>query len=113
MTNSIEMKHTGKNFISIDKNHQINTSIIDEISWFNIEKLNFEYFKSFLILLKDVMFYFKNNNIKIIKQYVREEDIIFFKKSSKTNIDNNVWIISTNIEDFLDEIINVFGICKI
>ena len=104
--------YTNKIFNSIDNNHQIEINIIDDISWFNINKLNFESFKTFLLLLKDVMIYMKNNNIKYIKQYLTEEDINYFKKSSIINLDENRYIVTSNINDFVDEIISVFDIKK-
>lgn len=100
-------------FDSIDNKHQIEINIIDNISWFNINKLDFETFKTFLILLKDVIIYMKKNKVNCIKQYIMEEDAIFFKKSLIDNLDNNNLIVSTNIDDFVDEIINVMGIKKI
>lgn len=102
-----------KTFISIDKKHHINISIIDEISWFEIDNMDFEHLKTFMILLKDILIYCKNNNVKIIKHHATDEDMCFFKKSSKINLNKNIWLVSTNIEDFLEEIINVFNIKKI
>lgn len=101
-----------KIFNSIDNNHQISINIITDVAWFNINKLNFESFKTFLILLKDVLIYMKKNNVKYIKQYVNEEDMHFFKKSSIFDMDNNVYSITTKIDDFVDEIVNVFDIKK-
>ena len=105
--------HMNKIFDSIDNKHQIEINIIENISWFNINKLDFETFKTFLILLKDVMIYMKKNNIIYIKQYIMEEDTVYFKKSSITNLDNNTYIVNTNINDFVDEIISVLNIKKI
>ncbi len=100
-------------FNSIDNKHQIETNIIEDISWFNINKLDFESFKTFLLLLKDVITYMKNNNIKYIKQYIMEEDINYFKKSSIINLDKNTYMTTTNITDFIDEIVNVLDIKKL
>lgn len=102
-----------KTFNSIDNKHQIEINIIDNISWFNINKLDFDNMKTFLILLKDVMTYFKNNNVEYIKQYIMEEDIEFFKKSQVVNLDNNTWMTTTKIENFIDEFVRVIGIKKI
>ena len=105
--------YTNKIFNSIDNKHQIEINTIEDISWFNICKLDFESFKTFLILLKDVMTFMKNNNVKFIRQYIIEEDIIYFKKSSIVNLDKNMYMVTTKIDDFIDEIINVFDIKKI
>lgn len=102
-----------KIFNSIDNKHQIEANIIENISWFNINKLDFESFKTFLILLKDVIVYMKNNNIMYIRQYIMEEDILYFKKSSIVNLDENTYMVTTNIIDFIDEITNVLGIKKL
>lgn len=102
-----------KIFNSIDNKHQINIYIIEDICWFNIDKFEFEYYKTFLLTLKDVLLYLKKNNVVFIKQYVFEEDVILFKNSSSTNINDTQYIITTNIDNFIDEIIGVFGINKI
>jgi hypothetical protein len=102
-----------KIFNSIDNKHQINICIIDDICWFNIDKFEFEYYKTFLLTLKDVLLYLKKNNIIFIKQRVFEEDVVLFKNSSSTNIDENQYVITTNIDIFINEIIGVLGINKI
>ena len=107
------MDHKKKIFNSVDNKHQIETHIIENISWFNINKLDFEIFKTFLILLKDVMMYMKNNNVLYIRQYITEEDTMYFKKSSVVNLDENTYVVTTNIADFIDEIIEVFGVKKL
>jgi len=99
-----------KIFNSIDIKHQIETTIIDNICWFNINKFDFEYYKTFLLTLKDVLIYLKKNNIIYIKQYIHEEDIKFFNKSEIIELTENKYIVTTNINNFVDEIINVFGI---
>lgn len=108
------MEHNiNKIFNSIDNKHQIETNIVGNICWFNINNFNFEYYKTFLLTLKDVMIYLKKNNVNLIKQYVYEDDVEFFKKSSTININENLYVITTNISDFIDEIVNVLGINKI
>jgi hypothetical protein len=102
-----------KIFNSIDNKHEIELKIISEIVWFNINKSDFEYYKTFLILLKDVLIYLSKNNIKYIKQYIFEEDLNYFTKSSFIQSNDNEYVVSTNIVDFLSEIINVLGIKKI
>lgn len=102
-----------KTFNSIDNKHQIDITIICEIAWFNIIKLDFESFKTFLILLKDVMIYIKDNKCEYIKQYINKNDVEYFKKSSKVELDNDIYSITTKIDNFLDEIINVFDIKKV
>lgn len=102
-----------KVFNSIDNKHQIETTIIENICWFNINKFDFEYYKTFLLTLKDVLLYLKKNNVKYIKQYIYEEDVVYFKKSSIVELDENKYIVNTNIDDFIDEIVNVFEIKKI
>lgn len=101
-----------KIFNSIDNKHQISVYIIDDVCWFNIDKFDYEYYKTFLLNLKDVLLYLKKNNVIYIKQYVFEEDVVLFKNSSSINIDDK-YVITTNIDIFVDEIISVFGIKKI
>lgn len=105
--------YMNKKFNSIDKKHEIEINIIENISWFNINKLDFEYIKTFLILLKDVLIFLKKNNVQNIKQNIQEDDIKYFKNSEIINLNDNLYCVTTNINNFIDEIINVFGINKI
>jgi len=102
-----------KIFNSVDKKHQIEINLIDNISWFNINKFDFEYYKTFILLLKDVLMHLKNNRVVYIKQYIFETDCDYFKKSTIVNTDSDKYIVTTNIDCFIDEIIGVFGINKI
>lgn len=102
-----------KIFDSIDKKHQIEINIIDDIAWFNIIKLDYENCKTFLILLKKIMNYLNSNNIKFIKQYIYEEDLKYFEKSSYLDIGNSQYVISTEIIHLLSELMNVLGIHKL
>jgi hypothetical protein len=105
-----EIYQDKKIFNSIDYKHQIIMTIIDNTSWFNINIIDLEFYKTFLLLLKEVLIFLKNKNIVYIKQYVYEEDIEYFKKSSIVNIDMNIYVVTTNIIDFISEITNVLGI---
>ncbi len=102
-----------KLFNSIDKKHEIQVDIIENICWFNINKFEFEYYKTFLLMLKDIILFLKNNNVNFIKQYINENDCEYFKNSSIINLDENTNIVSTNIDNFIDEIVCVLGINKI
>lgn len=102
-----------KIFISIDKKHQIDISIIDDVSWFNIDLYDNSDTKTFVLLLKDVLSYLSSNNIKYIKQIIYSEDLKYFTKSSFVQISDNEYTISTNIVDFLSEITSVLGIKKL
>jgi hypothetical protein len=126
-----------KIFTSYDKLHKIRINIIDKECWFNIECLNDTNCKTFLLLIKEVVNYINDNNIKIIKQYICLDDCKFFQKSIITeygicqisediqrvatkfdsgelNINqNNIFIVSTQIEDFIEELINVLQIKRI
>lgn len=104
-----------KIFDSIDNKHQIEIKIelIGEYAWFNINKLDYENCKTFLILLKRVIEYLSSKNVKIIKQYVYEEDLKYFEKSSHLDIGNGQFIISTEIIHFLSELIYALGINKL
>lgn len=90
-----------KIFNSIDNKHKIYTYVIDDICWFNIDKFEFEYYKTFLLTLKDVLLYLKKNKVIYIKQYVYDEDVKLFKNSSSININENKYIITTNIDIFI------------
>lgn len=99
-----------KVFQSLDLKHEINTTIIDDILWFNINKLTNEHPKTFILLLKDVIDYMRENKIKYVKQYIMTKETDFFKNSSIMNLNNGVSIVSTEITKFIDEIVFALGI---
>ena len=98
---------------SVDKKHQIKISIIDNIAWFNINKLDYQNYKTFLILLKDTMIILNSNGVKFIKQYIFAEDLKYFEKSSYLDIGNEEYVITTDIIHFLSDLMNVLGINRL
>ena len=104
-----------KIFNSLDFKHQIEISIIGDIAWFNINKLNYEFCKTFLILLKDVIEFISENKAKYIKQYLNKDDLEYYTKSSfvEEDLEKSVYCASTKLEDFVEEIANALGIKKI
>lgn len=82
-TNNIKISNI---FESIDKKHKIEISIIDDVGWFCIIKLDYENCKTFLILLKQVMEYLNFKNIKCIRQYIYEEDLKYFEKRDRKSV---------------------------
>ena len=99
-----------KIFNSIDLKHQIKISLIDDVAWFNINKIEYDSFKTFLLLLKDVLTFMSKNDIKYIKQYVEVNDLELFKYSKLFEYSEYIYTISNKINDFMPEIISVFGI---
>ena len=99
-----------KIFNSIDLKHQIKISLIDDVAWFNINKIEYDSFKTFLLLLKDVITFMSKNGIKYIKQCVEINDLELFKYSTWFESSEDIYTINTKIEDFMPEIINIFGI---
>jgi hypothetical protein len=113
MDNKYLQNEFNKLFDSIDLKHQIEISVLDDISWFNINKIDYANIKTFLLLLKDILGYLSNKNIKYVKQYINKNDLELFTKSSFIELSDNVVIVSTKIEEFIPEIIDVFGINKL
>jgi hypothetical protein len=99
-----------KKFESIDGLSEISISIIDDIAWFNIDKFDALSVKTFFYLLKDVIEYFKENNISFVKQYIDKNELNLFKNSSFIEIDDNIVIISTSLIDFPKEIALALGV---
>jgi len=111
-------------FESLDKLHKIIINIdsfsnLPEYCWFNIEIFNETNCKTFLILIKDVIDYINKKNIKYIKQYIYLEDSLYFKNSEIIkyeekiklhNLAQDIFIVTTKIEYFIQELINVLGI---
>ena len=101
-----------KKFISIDRTHEIDTSIIDDFCYLTIIKITSENYKTLLLLFKDIILYLHLNNVKYIKQFIHNEDKESFKKSTiiaSDEYNNFVWI-TTNIVDFMEEICNALNI---
>lgn len=103
-----------KIFNSLDLKHQIEISIIDNIAWFNIIKLDYEFCKTFLILLKSVIEFFCENNVKYIKQYLNKEDLEFLNKSTSSYVEvdseYSIFCVSIKLEDFINQMVNLLGI---
>jgi hypothetical protein len=106
----MEQMFVEKKFISIDKEHIINTSVLENIAWFQIELANFSHYKTFFLLVKDSIDYFRNNNIKYIKQSILISDAQSFKFSEFVEIDESIGMITTPIEKFIDELVCALGI---
>jgi hypothetical protein len=103
-----------KILVSIDTKHKISlrSDVIENISWFEINQIDYENFKTFLFLLKDMLEFLQKNNIKYIKTLLSVEDSKSFKNSQIIEYDNfNVAIIP--IDKFLDDIVCAFGINRI
>ena len=100
-----------KKFTSIDKSHEIDTAVIEDLCYLTIIKITPENYKTLLLLFKDIILYLNLKNVKYIKQFIHYEDIQSFKNSA-INIcdDNNFAWITTNIIDFMEEICNALNI---
>lgn len=108
-----------KKFTSIDKSHEIDTTIIEDLCYLTIIKITPENYKTLLLLFKDIILYLNLKNVKYIKQFIQCEDIQSFKNSTinicddtHLGVDNNnnfAWI-TTNIVDFMEEICNALNI---
>jgi hypothetical protein len=103
-----------KQFVSLDENHQINISIINNIAWFEIKKLKQEEYKTFVYLFKEVIEYFNKNNIISINQVIDKESVKYCKLSEIKQVNENLYEINTKLRDFVDEVIvNLLGIQRI
>jgi len=103
-----------KQFVSLDENHKINISIINNIAWFEIIKLKQEEYKTFVYLFKEVIEYFNKNNIISINQVIDKESVKYCKLSEIKQINEKLYEINTKLKDFIDEvIINLLGIQRI
>ncbi len=101
-----------KDFISLDKKHSFSIDSIGDTTYFTINYLSYEYYKTFLLLLKIAFEYMVNNNIKYVKLRINEEDKINFKRSSFIQEDDVV-IVKIVITDFLLELCDALGIQRL
>ena len=100
-------------FDSIDKKHQIRMIIIDDVAWFSIEKLEYEFYKTFLLMLKDIMEWMCSHNVKFVKQQICETDLGGFKMSSSVALGDGTFVISTPIIHFISELADALGIQRL
>lgn len=101
---------TEKQFSSVDRKHKITIIINNNIAWFELIDLDQPSYKTFLILMKDVIMYMNNAKITHIQQYIDKEAIEFFSNSTTNQIDDKTWIVSTPIEKFALDMFNALGI---
>jgi len=102
-----------KKFISYDNLHEITINKENNIAWFNIDKFDENNCKTFLLTLKEVIDFINENNIKNIKHYVTKNDIEYFKYSYSIQISEDLFVLTTPIDKFINEMISVFNIQKI
>ena len=99
-----------KIFVSIDKKHNILIMENNNEYIFNIEIFNFENYKSFLLLLKEVITYLNEKNVKFIIQYINKTDYEYFSESIILEKNNDIYKISSPIESFVLNIYNALGL---
>ena len=102
-------------FTSIDKKHSIGIKILGDVAEFEIIQIQYENYKTFLLLLKTIIEHFANNNIKFIKQRITEDDLPLFHYSTLDvwYKEDEIALITTPIEYFAEEIYNALGLCKL
>jgi hypothetical protein len=95
---------------SFDNKHKIKLQINNDCAIFSIINLEFEFYKSFLILLKDIIHDLNSKNIKNIIQYINNDDCVNFNKSDIIKIDDNTSMVVTNINIFAEQMYEALGI---
>jgi hypothetical protein len=101
------------NIDSVDLKHKITIILNGDIAWFEIKEFNLEHQKTFILLLKDSIEHFTNKGVKVIKQYVIEQDLGYFINSSIEKIDNDIYVVTTPLISFVDDMISVLGIKRL
>ncbi len=107
-------------FTSIDKLHTIEITIFGDIAELSITAFHYESYKTFLLLLKNVIEYMANKNIKYVKQRILESDTSLFSYSTTDTYiydpdhDNiKTVLITTPIIHIAEEIYNALGLKKV
>jgi hypothetical protein len=109
-------------FTSIDNLHTIELTIFGDIAELQIITFYYENYKTFLLLLKNVIEYMMSINIKHVKQRILETDISLFNYSTiDTYIHNQdqdkdsirTVLITTPIVHIAEEIYNALGLKKV
>lgn len=102
-----------KTYTSIDDKHSFNILIIEDTAYFTIYYIDPKNYKTLLLELLNAFKYMCANNIKFIKQYITHTDIKYFKNSTIISYDNNIYIVKTNINDFINEFCTALSINKL
>lgn len=106
-------------FTSIDKLHTIELTIFGDIAEISIITFHYESYKTFLLLLKKVIEYMADKDIKYVKQRILEEEVNLFSYSTIDSkyYDNDtkkqVVLITTPIVHIAEEIYNAMGLKKL
>ncbi len=108
-----QYKYEEKIMESLDLKHKIKVSVRGNTGWFEIIEFNYEYQKTFVILLKDVIEYYRMSNIELIKQYVTDDDKQYFHNSNIVKIEDNIYEVTTQINKFIDDMVLVLGIKRL
>lgn len=101
-----------KKFVSVDKYHSFNVTILEDTAYFVLGTVEPSHYKTFLLLLKIGFEYLMNNKVKYVKQQINAEDKELFKRSTIIE-DGNITIVKTNIDDFLFELCDAMGITRL
>ena len=101
-----------KKFVSIDKAHEFSINIIEDIAYFNIERIEPSQYKTFLLTLKKGFEYMLENNVLFVKQQINKEEKELFKTSTFIELDESL-IVKTSINDFLFELCDALGINRL
>lgn len=99
-------------FYSIDGKHLINTYVLDDVAWFEPLTIDVTNGKTLCLLIKTICKHFKSQNVKYVKQYVMDNDVGFFEKSTVVKMDDYS-IVTTCLEDFPVEVSNAFGLSRL
>lgn len=109
-------------FTSIDKLHTIEITKFGDIAELQIITFHYENYKTFLLLLKNVIEYMAHENIKFVKQRILETDIPLFtnstidtyiQKGEKDEDSIRTVLITTPIIHIAEEIYNALGLKKV
>lgn len=106
-----------KPFTDILGKNKISIALIENIAYFEINEVTYEYYKSFAELLKTCYNYMLDNKVEYVKQYVVEADVELFKGSSLVDLgvqivqssDPDIYIVTMPIDVFLENTINAIG----
>ena len=101
--------YINKNFTSVDNTHFFKTFILGNIAWIEIININFNNYKTFALLIKEIVEYFITNEIFYVCQHIDINDSQYFTNSEIIHYENEITV-KTPIKYFIEDIINALGI---
>jgi len=102
-----------REFTSIDNKHKITIHIIENVSYIEITLIQHQFFKTFLLLFKQVIEYLTKNNVIFIKQVIlKNEEYMFSNIYDSIQINQDELLLTFKLKDYPASFYTALGLNK-